>query len=71
LAAGYNRWRAENGAWGQASEAAAVVDWMQNNAHSNWGHRNAILKCAITNAGAAHLAGGVLGQYWVLDMGTR
>jgi hypothetical protein len=69
--AGYNSQRAEIVAWGQPTEAAAVVDWMQNDAHSSWGHRNNILNCGYTDAGAAHLAGGVEGNYWVVDMGTK
>jgi uncharacterized protein YkwD len=43
---------------------------MQDDAPSNWGHRNLILDCGLTDAGAAHLAGGPLNHYWTVDMGT-
>jgi hypothetical protein len=69
--AGYRSLVGEIVAWGQSNEAAAVKDWMQNDAPSNWGHRKNILNCAYTDAGAAHLAGGVEGNYWVVDMGTK
>lgn len=70
-AAGYNTKRGEIVAFGQGSEATAVSFWMQNDAPSGWGHRKLILDCTLSDAGAAHLAGGVEGQYWVVDMGTR
>jgi uncharacterized protein YkwD len=47
-----------------------VQFWMQDDAPSNWGHRNLILDCGLTDAGAAHLAGGPLNHYWTVDMGT-
>lgn len=68
--AGYNSWRAEIVATGQGSEAGAVEFWMQNDANWGWGHRNAILRCETTDAGAAHLAGGPVGNYWTVDLGT-
>jgi hypothetical protein len=70
--AGYNSQRAEIVATGQGSEAAAVMDWMQNDANATppWIHRTNILNCGITDAGAAHLAGGSQGNYWTVDMGT-
>jgi hypothetical protein len=69
-AAGYNSQRREIVAWGQPTEAAAVAAWMQDDAASNWGHRNAILNCAITEAGGATLSGGPERFYWTVDMGT-
>ena len=68
--AGYNSQRAEIVAIGQGSEAGALQFWMQDDAAFNWAHRNNILNCAITDAGASHLAGGPGGNYWTVDMGT-
>jgi hypothetical protein len=68
--AGYITQRAEIVALRQPSEAAALQFWMQDDAAFGWGHRDAILNCGITEAGAAHLAGGPWGQYWTVDMGT-
>jgi hypothetical protein len=70
--AGYNT-RGEIVAIGQSSEAEAVVFWMQNDATANppWGHRNNILKCSHTDAGAAHLSGGPGGNYWTVDLGAH
>jgi hypothetical protein len=69
-AAGYNTWRAEIVAFGQSSEAGALQFWMQNDENSQWDHRNAILRCETTDAGAAHLTGGPYGNYWTVDFGT-
>ena len=68
--AGYNA-RGEIVATGQSSEAEAVVYWMQKDAGSGWGHRNNILNCGYTDAGAAHLTGGDLGNYWTVDLGAH
>jgi len=56
---------------GFPTEAAAVQFWMQDDAPSNWDHRNLILNCDLMEAGAAHLTGGPWGHYWTVDMGTR
>jgi len=56
---------------GFTSEAAALQFWMQDDAPSNWGHRNLILNCGLTDAGAAHFAGGPWGHYWTVDMGSH
>jgi hypothetical protein len=68
--AGYNM-RGEIVATGQGSEAEAVAYWMQHDAASNWGHRNNILNCGYTDAGAAHHTGGDLGNYWTVDLGAH
>ena len=68
--AGYNTQRAQIVAIGQGSAAGALQFWMQNDEAFAWGHRNLILNCAITQAGASHLAGGPGGNYWTVDMGT-
>ena len=67
--AGYNN-PGEIVEWGSADEAGAVQYWMQDDAASNWGHRNLILDCTKAEAGGAHLAGGP-SNYWTVDMGTR
>ncbi len=69
-AAGYNSARGEIVATGQGSANAAVVAWMQDDADQAWGHRNNILNCGYTDAGAAHLSGGPWGNYWTVDIGT-
>jgi Cysteine-rich secretory protein family len=69
--AGYNSARAEIVAEGQGSANAAVVAWMQDDGDQQWGHRNIILDCNLSDAGAAHLAGGPWGNYWTVDAGTR
>lgn len=57
---------------GFPSEAAAVQFWMQDDGgKNNWGHRNLILNCGLTDAGAAHFAGGPRGHYWTVDMGSH
>jgi hypothetical protein len=68
---GYDKKVGEIVAWGQTTAAQAVVDWMQNDEGSNWGHRNIILDCDYTDAGAAHFAGGSAGHYWTVDVGTH
>lgn len=56
---------------GFPTEAAAVQFWMQDDAPSQWGHRNKILDCNLTDAGAASFSGGPLGHYWTVDMGSH
>jgi len=56
---------------GFPTPAAAVVFWMQDDAPSQWGHRNKILDCSLTDAGAASFTGGPLGHYWTVDMGSH
>lgn len=57
---------------GFTSEAAAVQFWMQDDGGANnWGHRALILNCGLTDAGAAHFAGGPWGHYWTVDMGAH
>ncbi|ORW71130.1 hypothetical protein AWC23_01035 [Mycobacterium saskatchewanense] len=57
---------------GFTSEATALQFWMQDDGGANnWGHRNLILNCNLTDAGAAHFAGGPLGHYWTVDMGSH
>lgn len=68
---GYDRLTGEIVAFGQTTAAQAVQDWMQNDEGSNWGHRNNILNCSYTDAGAAHLAGGPWNNYWTVDMGAH
>ena len=70
-AAGFNSARAEIVAWGQPTSAAAVRAWMQDDEHSAWGHRNIILDCSLTYAGASNYAGGPAGHYFTADMGNR
>ncbi|MEU4951289.1 CAP domain-containing protein [Streptomyces lavendulae] len=67
---GYHSSRAEIVATGFPTAADAVRFWMQNDAPFQWGHRNRILDCGLTQAGAAHLQGGPGGHYWTVDMGT-
>ncbi|MFD8828694.1 CAP domain-containing protein [Streptomyces sp. NPDC059605] len=68
--AGYHSSRAEIVATGFPTAADAVEFWMQNDAPFQWAHRNLILECGLTQAGAAHLQGGPGGHYWTVDMGT-
>ncbi|MGD1348664.1 CAP domain-containing protein [Mycobacterium seoulense] len=57
---------------GQSSEAAALKFWMQDDGGANnWGHRNLILNCGLTDAGAAHFVGGPDRHYWTVDMGSH
>ena len=68
--AGYNgRWQIV--ADGFPNEAGAVVFWMQDDAGSAWDHRNKILDCGITDAGGGRFAGGPLGNYWTVDLGSH
>jgi len=68
---GYDRKTGEIVAWGQTTAALAVQDWMQNDESSSWGHRNNILDCEFTDAGAAHFVGGPYNHYWTVDMGVH
>jgi hypothetical protein len=68
---GYDKKRGEIVAWGQTTAALAVQFWMQNDESSNWGHRNIILDCDYTDAGAAHFVGGPGGNYWTVDVGAH
>lgn len=57
---------------GQSSEAAALKFWMQDDGGQNkWDHRNMILNCSLTDAGAAHFTGGPLANYWTVDLGSH
>jgi hypothetical protein len=69
--AGYNSKRAEIVAFGQDHASQAVKDWMQNDAGSNWGHRNIILDCELTRAGADQYSAGPWGHYYTMDAGKR
>jgi uncharacterized protein YkwD len=68
---GYDRKRGEIVAFGQTTAAEAVKFWMQNDEIHKWGHRNIILDCDYTDAGAAHLVGGPWGHYWTVDVGAH
>lgn len=68
---GYDKKRSEIVAWGQTTAALAVKAWMQDDEHSSWGHRNIILDCDLTDAGAAHFVGGPWGHYWTVDFGAH
>ncbi|MGW5030770.1 CAP domain-containing protein [Streptomyces nigra] len=68
--AGYHSSRGEIVATGFPTADAVVRFWMQDDAPFQWGHRNLILDCGLTQAGAAHLQGGPGGHYWTVDMGT-
>jgi uncharacterized protein YkwD len=70
-ASGYDRARGEIVGTGQTTAAEVVKFWMQNDEASKWGHRNNILNCGYTDAGAAHLAGGPLNHYWTVDLGAH
>jgi hypothetical protein len=69
--AGYHTLIGEIVAWGFSDPASAVVSWMQKDGDQQWGHRNNIMNCNMSDAGAASLGGGVEGHYWVVDMGTK
>lgn len=69
--AGYHSYRAEIVAWGFPTKEAALRFWMQDDAASNWGHRNLILNCAIQDAGPGSVHHGPGGHYYTVDMGTR
>jgi hypothetical protein len=68
---GYHSYRAEIVAWGQETRRDALRAWMQDDAASNWGHRNLILNCSIQDAGPAIHNGGSWGHYYTVDMGNR
>ena len=68
---GYDKKRGEIVAWGQTTAADAVKAWMQDDESSNWGHRNIILDCGYTDAGAAHFVGGPARHYWTVDVGAH
>ena len=44
---------------------------MQDDENQKWGHRNIILDCDYTDAGAAHLVGGPWAHYWTVDVGAH
>jgi uncharacterized protein YkwD len=69
--AGYHSYRAEIVAWGQETTGDALQAWMQDDAGSNWGHRNLILNCSIQDAGPSSYSGGPWGHYYTVDMGNR
>jgi hypothetical protein len=69
--AGYHSWRAEIVAYGFPTTADALRFWMQDDAPSNWGHRNYILNCTIQEAGPAIHNGGPGSHYYTVDMGTK
>ena len=71
MQSGYDKKRGEIVAWGQTTAADAVKAWMQDDEKSNWLHRNSILDCGFTDAGAAHFAGGTAGHYWTVDLGAH
>jgi hypothetical protein len=68
---GYDKKVGEIVALGQTTAALAVQDWMQNDESQKWGHRNIILDCDFTDAGAAHLASGPASHYWTVDVGAH
>jgi hypothetical protein len=68
---GYDRKTGEIVAYGQPTAALAVQAWMQDDEKSKWGHRNNILDCDFTDAGAAHLVGGPYPHYWTVDFGAH
>jgi hypothetical protein len=69
--AGFHSLRAQIVAMGYPTAAAVIQAWMQDDGGPlNWGHRNIILNCALSQAGAAHLQGGPGGHYWTVNMGN-
>jgi hypothetical protein len=68
--AGYHSARYEIVAWGQATPAEVIRAWMQDDEHSQWGHRNIILNCTIQWLGVNHRQGGPVRHYWTGDMGN-
>jgi hypothetical protein len=68
---GYDRARGEIVATGQAAATEALQFWMQNDESYAWGHRNNILNCGYTDAGAVSFAGGPWGHYWTVDLGAH
>lgn len=69
--AGFRSLRAQIVAMGYPTAAAVIQAWMQDDGGPlHWGHRNIILNCALSQAGAAHLQGGPGGHYWTVNMGN-
>jgi hypothetical protein len=68
--AGFHSLRAQIAATGFPTAAAVIQAWMQDDAPLNWAHRNIILNCGLSQAGAAHLQGGPGGHYWTVNMGN-
>jgi uncharacterized protein YkwD len=69
--AGFHSLRAQIVAMGYPTAAAVVAAWMQDDGGPlAWGHRNIILNCALSQAGAAYLQGGPGGHYWTVNMGN-
>jgi hypothetical protein len=68
--AGFHSLRAQIVAMGYPTAAAVVQAWMQDDGPLAWGHRNIILNCALSQAGAAYLQGGPGGHYWTVNMGN-
>jgi hypothetical protein len=69
--AGFHSLRAQIVAMGYPTAAAVVQAWMQDDGGPlNWGHRNIILNCALSQAGAAYMHGGPGGHYWTVNMGN-
>jgi hypothetical protein len=67
--AGYNP-TGEIVATGWPDNAAAVNYWMSLDG-PGWGHRNLILNCGLTDAGAASFSGGSEGRYYTVDLGAH
>ena len=68
--AGFHSLRAQIVAMGYPTAAAVVQAWMQDDGPLAWGHRNIILNCALSQAGAAYLQGGLGGHYWTVNLGN-
>lgn len=68
--AGFHSLRAQIVAMGYPTAAAVVQAWMQDDGPLAWGHRNIILNCALSQAGAGYLQGGPGGHYWTVNMGN-
>jgi hypothetical protein len=68
--AGFHSLRAQIVAMGYPTAAAVVQAWMQDDGPLAWGHRNIILNCALSQAGAAYLQGGPGGHYWTVNLGN-
>jgi len=69
--AGFHSLRAQIVAMGYPTAAAVIQAWMQDDGGPlQWGHRNIILNCGLSQAGAAHLQGGPGGHYWTVNMGN-
>ncbi|MDT5064964.1 MAG: hypothetical protein QOK02_1119 [Mycobacterium sp.] len=68
--AGFHSLRAQIVAMGYPTAAAVIQAWMQDDGPLAWGHRNIILNCALSQAGAAYLQGGPGGHYWTVNLGN-